>query len=87
MIYEPKENNLSISSIKNLFEDKNFDFVDTSMKDGSPHITPTWIDIEDGYKLINTAIGQVKQKNLARDPRVAVSVVDNNNSYNVITIR
>jgi hypothetical protein len=36
-----KDNNLSDPSIKNLFEDKNFAFVATSMKDGSPHITPT----------------------------------------------
>jgi PPOX class probable F420-dependent enzyme len=82
-----KDNNLSDPSIKNLFEDKNFAFVATSMKDGSPHITPTWIDIEDDHILINTAIGRVKQKNLARDPRVAVSVVDNNNPYHMVTIK
>ncbi|HJU59071.1 MAG TPA: PPOX class F420-dependent oxidoreductase [Nitrososphaeraceae archaeon] len=73
-------------SIKSLFENKNFAFVATSMKDGSPHVTPTWVDIEDSYILINTAMGRVKQKNVARDPRVSLSVADNNNPYHMVTV-
>lgn len=82
-----QENNLSNPSIKGLFEGKNFAFVATSMKDGSPHVTPTWVDIEDNRVLINTAIGRVKQKNVSRDPRIAVSVADSDNPYNMVTIR
>src|SRR5918997_1448764 len=48
------ENSITDPSIKSLFENKNFAFVATSMKDGSPHVTPTWVDIEDSYILINT---------------------------------
>jgi PPOX class probable F420-dependent enzyme len=80
------ENSITDPSIKSLFENKNFAFVATSMKDGSPHVTPTWIDIEDSVILINTAIGRVKQKNVARDPRVSVSVADNNNPYHMVTV-
>jgi PPOX class probable F420-dependent enzyme len=80
------ENSITDPSIKSLFENKNFAFVATSMKDGSPHVTPTWVDIEDSYILINTALGRVKQKNVARDPRVSLSVADNNNPYHMVTV-
>jgi PPOX class probable F420-dependent enzyme len=80
------ENSITDPSIKSLFENKNFAFVATSMRDGSPHVTPTWVDIEDSVILINTAIGRVKQKNVARDPRVSLSVADNNNPYHMVTV-
>lgn len=80
------ENSITEPSIKSLFENKNFAFVATSMKDGSPHVTPTWVDIKDSYILINTAMGRVKQKNVARDPRVSLSVMDNNNPYHMVTV-
>jgi len=77
---------LSLDVIK-LIEDKNLAFVATLMKDGSPQITPTWIDLVEGLIIINTAKGRVKQKNLSRDNRVAVSIVDHRNPYNMVTIR
>ena len=77
---------LSLDVIK-LIEDKNLAFVATLMKDGSPQITPTWIDLVKGLIIINTAKGRVKQKNLSRDNRVAVSIVDHRNPYNMVTIR
>ncbi len=70
-----------------LLEDKNLAFVATLMKDDSPQITPTWIDLVDGIILVNTAEGRVKQRNVSRDPRVAISIVDRNNPYNMVTIR
>ncbi len=75
------------SEVTTLLEGKNFAFVATLMKDGSPQITPTWIDLEDNIILVNTAEGRVKHKNVSRDPRVAVSIVDEKNPYNMITIR
>lgn len=53
--------------IKKLFERKNFAFLSSLMKDGSPHVTPTWVDIEDDIILINTAVGRIKQENISRD--------------------
>ena len=82
-----QENDITHPSIKSLFENKNFAFVATSMKDGSPQITPTWVDVEDNLILVNTAVGRLKQKNLARDPRVAVSIVDSGNPYDMVTVR
>jgi PPOX class probable F420-dependent enzyme len=74
-------------SVIQLLTGKNFAFVATLMKDGSPHITPTWIDFDGTAILINTAQGRVKQKNVSRDPHVAISIVDNANPYNMVTIR
>jgi len=52
-----------------LFQGKNFAFVSTLMKEGSPQITPTWIDIEKNHEysiLVNTAEGRIKHMNLSR---------------------
>ena len=73
--------------VAKLIEDKNLAFVATLMKNDSPQITPVWIDLVDGIILVNTAEGRVKQKNVSRDPRVAISIVDRNNPYNMVTIR
>lgn len=70
-----------------LFEDKNLVFLATVMKDGSPQLSPVWVDYDDGYILVNTAEGRVKHKNVLRDPRVAISVVSNNNPLDMTTIR
>jgi hypothetical protein len=48
---------------------------------------PTWVELEDDIILINTAEGGIKHKNISRDSRVAVSVTDYNNPYNMISIR
>jgi len=70
-----------------LLQDKNLVFIATLMNDGSPQLSPVWADFEDDYVLVNTAEGRIKHKNVLRDPRVAVSVVSNNNPLDMITIR
>ena len=79
--------NLDDPNIRKLFESKNFVFLSSLMKDGSPQVTPMWVDIENGYILVNTAIGRLKQKNISRDPRVALAIADQNNPYDTVTIR
>jgi PPOX class probable F420-dependent enzyme len=73
--------------VAKLLQNKNFVFLATLMNDGSPQITPTWVDIQNDKILINTAEGRVKHKNVSRDPRVAISVIDQSNPYNMVTIR
>ena len=71
-----------------LFKERNLVFIATIMKDGSPQLSPVWADIEDDHHvLVNTAEGRIKHKNVLRDPRVAISVVDNNNPLNMTTMR
>ena len=76
-------------SIAKLFEGKNFAFLATLMKDGSPQVTPTWVDIDKNNNtiLVNTAKGRIKYRNISRDPRVAVSVIDSSNPYDMVTVR
>jgi PPOX class probable F420-dependent enzyme len=52
-----------------------------------PQLTPVWIDLEDGELVFNTAKGRAKDRNLARNPSVAVSVVDPDDPYNVVVVR
>lgn len=75
--------------VAKLIEDKNFAFFATLMKNGSPQITPVWVDLEKNTNtiLINTAEGRLKQENVSRDPRVAISVANHNNPYEMVTIR
>jgi PPOX class probable F420-dependent enzyme len=80
-------NEITDASTRKLFEGKNFAFVSTLMGDGYPQITPTWVDIEDGNILVNTAIGRIKQKNVSRDPRLSIAIADHNNPYDMVTVR
>ena len=75
------------------FRGKNFAFLGTVNKDGSPQVTPTWIDIaekEEGHEqiiLVNTAKDRIKEKNVSRDPRVSISILDEDNPYSMVTIK
>ena len=57
------------------------------MADGSPQVTPVWGNFEDSHILISTAEGRLKHKNILRDPRVAISVVDSTNPLDMTSIR
>jgi PPOX class probable F420-dependent enzyme len=53
----------------------------TLREDGSPHNTIVWIDAENGTVTFNTAVGRAKERHLRSDPRVAVTIVDPENTY------
>ncbi len=74
--------------VTNMIKGRNFAFLGTVNKDGSPHVSPVWIDMDENNIIyINTAIGRTKQKNVTRDPRVSISLVDENNPYSMTTIK
>jgi PPOX class probable F420-dependent enzyme len=76
--------------IAQLFQGKNFAFVSILMKDGSPQISPTWVDIEKNHEysiLVNTAVGRIRHKNVSRDPRLAIPIINSSNPYEMVTIR
>lgn len=60
--------------------------VTTLRRDGSPHNTVVWVDVDDHGVSFNTALGRVKPNNLERDPRVALTVVDPSDIYRWIAI-
>lgn len=74
-------------ALRLLKEGKNFAAVATLMPDGSPHVTVTWIDTDGKHVIFNTAEGRLKPKNLRRDPRVAISVINSENPYQQVVIR
>src|ERR671938_13066 len=86
---DQERNSITEPSVAKLFEGKNFAFLATLMKDGTPHVTPTWVDVDKSSNtiLINTAKGRIKHKNISRDPRVGVSVVDSTNPYHMVSVR
>jgi PPOX class probable F420-dependent enzyme len=55
--------------------------------DGSPQVTPVWVDFDGTHILVNTAKGRVKTGNLAREPRVALSISDPENPYRYLGVQ
>ncbi len=78
---------LDKKDIHRLFQGRNLAFISTLSKDGSPHITPVWADTEGDLILINTFETSAKNKNITKDPRIAIAVVENNNPYNMVSIK
>ena len=62
-------------------------YIATSMADGSPQLTQTWVDTDGEHVLINSVQGHVKVKNIARDPRVAVAISAPNNPSRYFQVR
>ncbi len=73
--------------VRKLLESPNFAHLATVMPDGSPQVTPVWVDYDGAHVLVNTAEGRQKPRNLRREPRVALSVVDQDNAYTWVAIR
>lgn len=75
------------ASHRDIIEKPNFGHLATLMPDGSPQVTPVWVDLDGDTILINTAEGRVKTRNLDRDGRVAISIADQQNPYRYIQVR
>jgi PPOX class probable F420-dependent enzyme len=72
---------------QDLLEKPAFAYVATLMPDGSPQVTPVWIDYNGTHVLVNTSRGRQKDRNLRRDPRVSVDILDPENPYRHLMIR
>ena len=68
-------------------ESKSFIHLATINKDGSPQVSPVWVDFDGAYVIVNSQQKRRKVRNVRRDPRVALSVTDPENSYHYIEIR
>lgn len=70
-----------------LLEGTHLAHVATVNEDGSPQVTPVWVDHDGDTVLVNTARGRLKDRNLARDPRVSISIVDAEKPYQPLLIQ
>ena len=67
---------LSAPGFKALLDGPNFAHLATLMPDGSPQSVPVWVGREKDYVLVCTGEGSLKAKNIRRDPRVVLSIID-----------
>lgn len=72
---------------RDLFQKKAFAAFTTLMPDGTPQTTPVWVDYSGDEILVNSAVGRQKDKNVRRDPRVALAIVDPDNPYRYVEVR
>jgi PPOX class probable F420-dependent enzyme len=72
---------------RELLSGPNFAFIAELMEDGSPHVSPVWVDVEGDLVLVNTAVGRLKEANLRRDARVALSVSPCEQPYEHVDVR
>ena len=72
---------------KDLFSKPAFANLATLMPDGSPQVSPIWCDFDGTHILVNSAKGRVKDKNMRRDKRVALSIMDPENAYRHLAVR
>jgi hypothetical protein len=70
-----------------LFQKKAFGSLSTLMPDGSPQTSPVWVDYQNGDIWVNTAEGRQKDKNVRRDPRVSIAIIDPDNPYRYVEVR
>ncbi|WP_329565440.1 PPOX class F420-dependent oxidoreductase [Kitasatospora sp. NBC_01266] len=62
-------------------------YLATSMADGSPQVTQTWVDTDGEHVLINSVQSHLKTRNVARDPRVAVAISHPDNPSRYFQVR
>ena len=74
-------------SVRKKLSEPNFGFLADLMEDGWPHVSPVWVDVDGDVILVNTAAGRLKERNVRRDPRVALSVTDADDPYSRVDIR
>jgi PPOX class probable F420-dependent enzyme len=74
-------------NFKDLFDKRAFGNLGTVMPDGSPQVTPVWVDYDGSHVIFNSARGRQKDRNVRRDPRVSITVVDPDNPYRYLEIR
>lgn len=70
-----------------LLAGKNFGYLATINNDGSPQVTPVWVDQEGGLILVNTRPERIKTRNTKRNPKVAIAITDASNQLNMVTYR
>ncbi|MCG8422868.1 MAG: PPOX class F420-dependent oxidoreductase [Proteobacteria bacterium] len=74
-------------TLRTVLEKKSFVHLATIMPDGSPQVSPVWVDLDGDRIMINSAEGRLKDRNIRRDARVGLSVTDPDNPYHCYMLR
>ncbi|MDQ3384999.1 MAG: PPOX class F420-dependent oxidoreductase [Actinomycetota bacterium] len=74
-------------TVKQLAQQPNFAALTTLMPDGQPQTQVMWVDADDTHILINTELERQKWRNVERDPRVTVTVIERKNPYHYAEVR
>lgn len=69
-----------------LFAGKNFAAVATIRADGTPHVSPAWVDYDGERVLFNTTRGNAKHQHLVREPKVTLTVWSAENPYEYVEV-
>jgi PPOX class probable F420-dependent enzyme len=72
---------------KDLFQKRAFANLATLMADGRPQVSPVWCDLDGSHIRINSAKGRVKDKNMRRNKKVALSITDPDNPYRHLDVQ
>ncbi len=72
---------------RDLLNKKAFASLATLMSDGQPQVTPVWFDFDGENLIFNSARGRQKDRNVRRDPRVSLAIIDPDNPYHYLEIR
>jgi PPOX class probable F420-dependent enzyme len=86
MAIRQEQATLSEAQLRFLAENPFVGILTTLRRDGSPHSTPVWADVEDGVVSINTEEGRAKVRHVDDDPRVALLVLDPSDPYRWVSI-
>jgi PPOX class probable F420-dependent enzyme len=79
--------NEALTKYRDILDKKAFAHLSTVGRDGTPQVTPVWVDFDGTHVRFNTARGRVKEGNLQRNPKVALAVQDPDNPYRYVQIR
>ncbi|OGQ84702.1 MAG: PPOX class F420-dependent enzyme [Deltaproteobacteria bacterium RIFCSPLOWO2_12_FULL_60_19] len=75
------------AKFRDLFTKQAFAHLGTLMADGSPQVTPVWCDYDGTHIRINSAKGRVKDKNMRRNKKVALSIMDPDDPYRYLAVQ
>ena len=73
--------------IRRLLDGRHFAVLATINPDGGPQGSAMWVGREGDDVLFSTVAGRRKHRNLLRDSRVSVTVIDSDDPYNYVELR
>ena len=73
-------------ALMDLLESDALGHLATVRADGTPHVTPLWVDHDGDFVLVDVRVDRVKAANMRARPAVAISVVDPRNPYRYLAI-